>query len=122
MAAQGLVLGALDRVVAAVQSQHVLATGGDAPLLVRRWQDLASTGAGVGGAVARGRGFVIEQIGLIDAIAGSASAAWWHVDPLVAAACVSFGFVLIHPFMDGNGRLSRFLFHHQLCPGSCQMA
>ncbi|MCD9006768.1 Fic family protein [Luteimonas sp. XNQY3] len=40
------------------------------------------------------------------------------VDPLVAAGIVSFGFVLIHPFMDGNGRLSRFLFHHALCrPG-----
>ncbi|MDZ4349378.1 MAG: Fic family protein [Xanthomonadaceae bacterium] len=36
-------------------------------------------------------------------------------DPMVAAACVSFGFVFIHPFMDGNGRLSRFLFHHALC-------
>lgn len=37
------------------------------------------------------------------------------VEPLVAASLVSFGFVLIHPFMDGNGRLSRFLFHHALC-------
>lgn len=32
-------------------------------------------------------------------------------DPLVMAALVSFGFVFAHPFMDGNGRLSRFLFH-----------
>jgi Fic family protein len=32
-------------------------------------------------------------------------------DPLVLAALVSFGFVFIHPFMDGNGRLSRFLVH-----------
>jgi len=37
-----------------------------------------------------------------------------RIDPLVAAACLSFGFVFIHPFMDGNGRLSRFLFHHAL--------
>lgn len=37
------------------------------------------------------------------------------VDPLVVAAIASFGFVFIHPFMDGNGRLSRFLFHHALC-------
>lgn len=36
------------------------------------------------------------------------------IDPLVTAAIVSFGFVFIHPFMDGNGRLSRFLFHHVL--------
>lgn len=39
----------------------------------------------------------------------------FEVDPIVAAAIVSFGFVFIHPFMDGNGRLSRFLFHHALC-------
>jgi len=38
-----------------------------------------------------------------------------HVDPIVAASVLSFGFVFIHPFMDGNGRLSRFLFHHALC-------
>lgn len=37
------------------------------------------------------------------------------IDPVVAAAITSFGFVFIHPFMDGNGRLSRFLFHHALC-------
>lgn len=37
------------------------------------------------------------------------------VDPLVVASVVSFGFVFIHPYMDGNGRLSRFLFHHALC-------
>lgn len=37
------------------------------------------------------------------------------IDPLVAGAILSFGFVFIHPFMDGNGRLSRFLFHYALC-------
>ena len=36
-------------------------------------------------------------------------------DPLVLASIVSFGFVFVHPFMDGNGRLSRFLFHQVLC-------
>lgn len=35
-------------------------------------------------------------------------------DALVHAAVVSFAFVFIHPFMDGNGRLSRFLIHHCL--------
>lgn len=44
-----------------------------------------------------------------------ANAAPGTVEPMVAAAIVSFGFVFIHPFMDGNGRLSRFLFHHALC-------
>ena len=37
------------------------------------------------------------------------------LDPLLLASIVSFGFVFIHPFMDGNGRLSRFLFHQVLC-------
>ena len=37
------------------------------------------------------------------------------IDPLVRAALVSFGFVFAHPFLDGNGRLSRFLVHHTLC-------
>lgn len=35
-------------------------------------------------------------------------------DPLVKAACAAFGFVYLHPFMDGNGRLHRFLIHHLL--------
>jgi Fic family protein len=36
------------------------------------------------------------------------------IDPVVAAAAVSFGFVYIHPFEDGNGRLHRWLIHHTL--------
>ncbi len=36
------------------------------------------------------------------------------VDPVVAAAIVSFAFVFIHPFDDGNGRIHRFLIHHVL--------
>lgn len=38
-----------------------------------------------------------------------------QIPPLVLASVVSFGFVFLHPFMDGNGRLSRFLIHHTLC-------
>lgn len=38
-----------------------------------------------------------------------------QLDPIFVASIASFGFVFIHPFMDGNGRLSRFLFHHALC-------
>jgi Uncharacterized conserved protein len=38
-----------------------------------------------------------------------------EVDPLVVAAVTAFGFVFLHPFMDGNGRLSRFLIHQTLC-------
>ncbi len=36
------------------------------------------------------------------------------VDPICAAAAASFGFVFIHPFEDGNGRIHRFLIHHVL--------
>ena len=38
-----------------------------------------------------------------------------NLDPLVRATLVSFGFVFAHPFLDGNGRLSRFLAHYTLC-------
>lgn len=31
--------------------------------------------------------------------------------PVLSAAAASFGFVLIHPFLDGNGRIHRFLIH-----------
>jgi hypothetical protein len=34
--------------------------------------------------------------------------------PVVAAAAISFGFVFLHPFEDGNGRLHRFLIHYFL--------
>lgn len=36
------------------------------------------------------------------------------VDPVVAAAVVGFGFVFVHPFRDGNGRLHRWLLHYML--------
>ncbi|MDE2796738.1 MAG: Fic family protein [Gemmatimonadota bacterium] len=36
------------------------------------------------------------------------------VDPVVTAAALSFGFVYIHPFEDGNGRIRRWLVHHVL--------
>jgi hypothetical protein len=35
-------------------------------------------------------------------------------DAVLAAAIVAFGFVFIHPFEDGNGRLHRYLIHHIL--------
>lgn len=37
-----------------------------------------------------------------------------EINPLIVASIASFGLVFIHPFMDGNGRLSRFLFHYVL--------
>lgn len=37
-----------------------------------------------------------------------------RIDPVVAAASIAFGFVYVHPFEDGNGRLHRWLIHHVL--------
>ncbi|MBV8563833.1 MAG: Fic family protein [Methylobacteriaceae bacterium] len=37
-----------------------------------------------------------------------------ELDPVIAAATLAFGFVYIHPFEDGNGRLHRYLIHHVL--------
>lgn len=53
--------------------------------------------------------------GLMDEWMAFANNAPKQVDPIVAASIASFGFVYIHPFMDGNGRISRFLFHKALC-------
>ena len=35
-------------------------------------------------------------------------------NPVLTAALIAFGFVFIHPFEDGNGRLHRYLIHHIL--------
>lgn len=35
-------------------------------------------------------------------------------DPVLAAATIAFGFVFIHPFSDGNGRIHRYIIHHIL--------
>lgn len=36
------------------------------------------------------------------------------LDPVIAAAALAFGFVYVHPFEDGNGRIHRYLIHHVL--------
>lgn len=35
-------------------------------------------------------------------------------NPVLTAALIAFGFVFIHPFEDGNGRIHRYLIHHVL--------
>ncbi|HEY4359702.1 MAG TPA: Fic family protein [Bryobacteraceae bacterium] len=37
-----------------------------------------------------------------------------QLDGVIAAAALAFGFVYAHPFVDGNGRLHRYLIHHVL--------
>jgi hypothetical protein len=37
-----------------------------------------------------------------------------RMDPVLVAAKIAFGFVFIHPFVDGNGRLHRYIIHHIL--------
>ena len=37
-----------------------------------------------------------------------------EVDPVLKATATAFGFVYIHPFQDGNGRMHRCLIHHVL--------
>jgi len=36
------------------------------------------------------------------------------VSPVIHAAAVAYGFVFLHPFEDGNGRIHRFLIHNVL--------
>ncbi len=39
------------------------------------------------------------------------------VHPVITAAVAGYGFVFLHPFEDGNGRLHRFLIQHALAAG-----
>jgi len=36
------------------------------------------------------------------------------IDAVISASVIAFGFVFIHPFEDGNGRIHRYLIHHLL--------
>ncbi|GJM06380.1 MAG: cell division protein Fic [marine bacterium B5-7] len=36
------------------------------------------------------------------------------IDAVIAATVIAFGFVFIHPLEDGNGRIHRYLIHHEL--------
>jgi Fic family protein len=47
-------------------------------------------------------------------IAAHAKMEQGSVAPVVQAAAIAFGFVFLHPFDDGNGRIHRFLIHNIL--------
>jgi hypothetical protein len=55
-----------------------------------------------------------DLVSLIRGLIAFDHAAEAHLDPVIAAAVLAFGFVYIHPFEDGNGRLHRYLMHHVL--------
>lgn len=51
---------------------------------------------------------------LIDGLLAFNERAAGGLDPVVSAAALAFAFVNIHPFVDGNGRIHRYLIHHVL--------
>jgi hypothetical protein len=51
---------------------------------------------------------------LINGLIAFDHAAEGELDAVIAAAVLAFGFVYIHPFEDGNGRVHRYLMHHVL--------
>jgi Fic family protein len=51
---------------------------------------------------------------LIGGIVAFDRSAALRLDPVIAAAVLAFGFVYMHPFEDGNGRIHRYLIHHVL--------
>lgn len=64
---------------------------------------------------------IVHHVGARTEITADVMRAWSLMRPatgpaaaVVEAACRSFGFVFIHPFGDGNGRIHRLLLHHTL--------
>ena len=51
---------------------------------------------------------------LIDGLVAFDRKAAHDLDAVLAGAVLAFGFVYVHPFVDGNGRLHRYLIHHVL--------
>ena len=55
-----------------------------------------------------------DLVQLIEGMVAFDREAAQQLDPILAASVLAFGFVYIHPFDDGNGRLHRYLIHHVL--------
>lgn len=51
---------------------------------------------------------------LVDGMIAFDRGAEEQLDAVIAAATLAFGFVYTHPFVDGNGRIHRYLIHHVL--------
>lgn len=83
------------RTIGGFVGQHDRRTREPLPVHISaRWEDLGSLMAGL--------------------VAYSSRAEVNKVDAVTTAAALAFGFVYIHPFADGNGRVHRWLFHHVL--------
>ena len=64
-----------------------------------------------------------DLVSLIDGMVAFDRGPATALDPVIAAAGGAFGFVYIHPFDDGEGRLPRYLIHHVLAqPGMTMRA
>ncbi|MEP7268410.1 MAG: Fic family protein [Saprospiraceae bacterium] len=58
--------------------------------------------------------YICPPPSMVNGLMGGLKASWLNTKAMPApirAAIISFGFVFIHPFEDGNGRLHRFLIH-----------
>ena len=55
-----------------------------------------------------------DVISLMQGLLIMANNSLGKMDAVVLAAALAFGFVYIHPFMDGNGRIHRYLIHDVL--------
>jgi len=56
----------------------------------------------------------VDLTSLIDGLIAFDRTVTPYMDPVITAAALAFGFVYIHPFVDGNGRIHRYLIHHVL--------
>ncbi len=55
-----------------------------------------------------------DLVSLIDGMVAFDHGPARFLDPVIAATALAFGFVYVHPFVDGNGRIHRYLIHHVL--------
>jgi hypothetical protein len=95
------------------QSQIVSALSAEAHFrTVQNWLSRAGRLRNVADFIPAPPDFVIpmmESVADVAALAGHKG-----YDAVLMATCASFGFVFVHPLLDGNGRLHRFILHHVL--------